>query len=151
MELSPAELNKIHLFLGFLGISEDKVVISPEGDTINITVAVPEDEAGIYIGRFAATIDSIQLLISLIINRGDSHRHILLDIGGYRLRRAATLSEMVKRISAEVSASGLARALPPISATERRLVHLLLSDHETLTTYSEGTGSNRRLYISPKT
>lgn len=150
MELSQEELNKIYTLFSYLGINQDKIVIVPSEDLISINVEVDENEAGMYIGRYASTIDSIQLLISVMLNQGDSHRHILLDIGGYRDRRTNTLKEMVDRISAEVVATGVAHALPPISSTERRQVHLMLADHEELTTYSQGDGQDRRLYIAKR-
>lgn len=148
MELTDAEIGIIHQFFGFLDIPADQIQVSIDADVVNINVNVPESDAGIFIGRYASTIDSLQLLLSLLLNRGESHRHILLDIGGYRSRRADILGEMVDRVSTQVLESGVARALPPISATERRQVHLMLSTHESLTTYSQGEGQDRRLFIA---
>lgn len=136
----------------FFGISSDQIIITDDPELITVSVDVPESEAGMYIGRFASTIDSIQLIVSIMINKemGGDHKHVLVDIGGYRSRRVRTLEEMVERISQEVMASGVAHALPPISSTERRQVHIMLADHEKLTTYSQGDGRDRRLFIAIK-
>ncbi len=152
MALTSEELNKIHTLFSFFGISSDQILVTDDPDLVTISVDVPESEAGMYIGRFASTIDSLQLLLSIMLNKdlGDTHRHVLLDIGGYRSRRSRTLEEMVERVSQEVIASGAAHALPPISSTERRQVHLMFQDHATLTTYSQGEGQARRLFIAPK-
>lgn len=149
--MQPEELSKIHGLLAFLNITPDQIEVTAEGDLIKITVLLPETEAGRLIGRFATTLDSLQLLISLMLNQGDSHRHILLDVAGYRARRLETLSTMVERAKQTVSSTGLPAALPPLSSTERRQVHLMLQDDVEFTSYSEGSGLDRRLYVAPKT
>jgi len=149
MPLNKDEQKLITDFLQKLGLDPSQVTTTSEGDVVNVVVDIDSQEAGIYIGRYAATIDSIQLLLSLMLNKGMDHRHVHLDIGGYRARRLTTLQEMVDRVSREVLASGFAKALPPISSTERREVHLMLSDNEKLTTYSQGDGRDRRLFIAP--
>src|SRR3989339_1903693 len=149
MSLTQDEKNKILTLFSFFDL-ESLVSVEEDVDLVKIVVDVPPEDAGIYIGRFAATIDSLQLLLSIMLNQGDDHRHVLLDIGGYRARRYSTLQEMVERVCAEVIESGQARALPPLSSTERRQIHLMLKDHDTFSTYSEGEGQSRRLYISLK-
>lgn len=148
MNLTQEESAKIIQFLEHLGISSDKVEVTEQDDELRITVNVPDTEAGIYIGRFASTIDSIQLLLALMLNSYTSSRRVTLDIGGYRARRTAALQSMVERVKTEVLETGLARALPPISATERRQVHLMLSSDDKFTTYSQGEGRDRRLFIA---
>lgn len=144
------EISKIHGLLAFLGITSDQIMVVEEGDVVKITVDMPETEAGRLIGRFATTLDSLQLLISLMLNQGDSHRHILLDVADYRARRLGTLETMVLRAKADAASLQGPVALPPLSSTERRQIHLMLQDDAEFTSYSEGDGINRRLYISPK-
>lgn len=142
---------KIYELFSFLGIEEDKILVTEDNGLISISVDVPQEEAGIYIGRYASVLDSLQLILSILLNEGEIDRkHILLDIGGYRQRRFNTLKEMVDRIAGEVESSGIPRALPPLSSTERRQIHLLFQDHATLTTYSQGEGIDRRLYVAKK-
>lgn len=150
MTLTQEEIDRIHTLFSFFSIPSDQIIITDDPELVTVSVEVPENEAGMYIGRFASTIDSIQLIVSIMVNKdveGD-HRHVLVDIGGYRNRRSRTLEEMVERVSQEVEATGIARALPPISSTERRQVHLMMADHDRLTTYSQGDGRDRRLFIA---
>lgn len=149
MQLSDQAIQKVHTLFQALAIDPELVELGVEDDTVNIKVNVPEEDAGIYIGRFASTLDSIQLILSLFL-RSDELHHVHLDIGGYRQRRAETLQQIADRIAADVLESGLPRALPPLSATERRQVHLIYQDHAKLETYSEGEGRDRRLFLAPK-
>lgn len=149
--MQPEELNKIHGLLAFFDISPDQIEVISEGDLIKITINISETEAGRLIGRFATTLDSLQLLISLMLNQGDSHRHILLDVAGYRARRLETLTLMLDRAKQTVQNTGTPAALPPLSSTERRQVHLMLQDDVEFTSYSEGSGLERRLFVAPRT
>lgn len=150
MNLSQSDLDKVHQLFSYLGITPDLIDVDLLDDTVQVGVNVPSEDAGIYIGRFASTLDSLQLLLSLLL-RSDEIHHVHLDIGGYRERRQDVLAEMAERVAADVIESGLPRALPPLSPTERRAVHLLYQGHEELETYSEGEGHARRLFLRKKT
>ncbi len=139
-------------FFSYFGLNSDQIIIEELEGTLKITLAVESTETGRFIGRFAGTLDSLQLILSLMLNKGkDVHTHVLLDVGGYRAERLETLSSMAERIAAAVSETGAPHAFPPLSATDRRQVHLLFQEHETLTTYSEGSGQDRRLILAPRT
>jgi len=151
MALSKAAREKIYQLLSFLNLTRDLIEITEEEpEIIKVVVNVPEADAGIFIGRFASTLDSLQLLLSLLLNQPELKYRVLLDIGGYRARRYAILEEMVARVSSLVESSGVAHALPPISPTERRQVHLMFESHPTLTTFSQGDGEARRLFIATR-
>ena len=109
-----------------------------------------ELEAGRLICRFAQTPDSPQLIISLMINQGEVHRHVLLDVAGYRARRLTTLESMVENAKNQAQQTGAPCVLPPLTPTERRQVHLMLEDDAEFTSYSEGFGQDRRLFISSR-
>jgi spoIIIJ-associated protein len=85
-----------------------------------------------------------------MINKGETHRHVLLDVAGYRERRLATLQAMVENAKLQARESGGSCVLPPLSATERRQVHLMLKDDAEFTSFSEGFGQDRRLFVSVK-
>lgn len=146
--MSQVEIALIHSLFEFLGISSDKILIQ-EGDTINISIDVPESDAGIYIGHYAGTLDSLQtILSSMINNKKEVHQPILLDIGGYRIRRAERLAEILEAAKNAVTETGIPQALPPsLSATERRQLHLMISQDENFTSYSEGVGQARQLIV----
>lgn len=142
---------KIETLLKLFDIAPDQIKISETDDLITITIDIDELEAGRLIGRFASTLDSLQLIISLMLNQGELHRHVLLDVAGYRARRLSTLETMVENAKNQAREIGGACVLPPLSATERRQVHLMLKDDAEFTSYSEGFGQDRRLFISVKT
>ncbi len=138
-------------FFTYFGLTEDQIVIEELEDTLKITLALESNDTGRFIGRFAGTLDSLQLILSLMLNKGrEVHTHVLLDVGGYREERLETLRSMADRIASAVAETGVPHAFPPLSATDRRQVHLLFQDHETLTTYSEGSGQDRRLILANK-
>jgi len=149
MTLSQSDLDKVNQLFSYLNIDSSLVNVELQDDTVEVSVDIPEADAGIFIGRFASTLDSIQLVLSLFL-RSDEIHHIHLDIGGYRIRREQVLKDIADRVASDVLESGLPRALPPLSAAERRAVHLMYQDNEELITYSEGQGHSRRLFMAPK-
>jgi len=132
-------------------IVESQINISETEELITIIIDIDELSAGRLIGRFASTLDSLQLIISLMLNQGEVHKHVLLDVAGYRERRLSTLGTMVENAKNQAQQSGLPCPLPPLSATERRQIHLMLKDDAEFTSYSEGFGQDRRLYIATNT
>jgi spoIIIJ-associated protein len=148
--MQPNDLNKITTLLSFFDITQDQINVTETEELVTITVDLDEAAAGRLIGRFATTLDSLQLLISLMINQGEVHRHVLLDVAGYRERRLGTLQSMVENAKNQADSTGMPTALPPLSATERRQVHLMLKGDEAFTSFSEGMGQDRRLFIAPQ-
>ena len=85
-------------FFSYFGLTSDQVQIDDSGETINVVLVVDPTDSGRYIGRFATTLDSLQLLLSMMINnRAVEHQHIKLDVGGYRAERLETLQRMARR------------------------------------------------------
>jgi len=148
--MTSEETQKIEELLAIFDIAPDQITIEETNELVTITVNIDELEAGRLIGRFAQTLDSLQLIISLMINKGETHRHVLLDVAGYRARRLTTLETMVANTKNQVQETLEPYALPPLSSTERRQVHLMLQDDAQFTSYSEGYGQDRRLFIAPK-
>ena len=144
--------SKIEELLQLFAIDSAQIQIEETDELVTITVDMDELEAGRLIGRFAQTLDSLQLIISLMLNNGqETHKHVLLDVAGYRARRHSTLENMVENAKSQARESAMACVLPPLSATERRQVHLMLQDDAEFTSYSDGHGQDRRLFIALKT
>jgi len=146
--MQPEDIVKIEELLKLFDISGDQIKIEETDELVKIVIDMDELEAGRLIGRFASTLDSLQLIISLMINKGEVHRHVLLDVAGYRERRLGTLQTMVENAKNQAREIGGSCVLPPLSATERRQVHLMLKDDAEFTSYSEGFGQDRRLFIA---
>lgn len=149
--MQSTDQSKIEELLKLFDIQSSQIKIEESDELIKIVIDIDELEAGRLIGRFASTLDSLQLIISLMLNRGEVHKHVLLDVAGYRERRLATLEVMVQNAKRQAQDIGGVCALPPLSATERRQVHLMLKDDAEFTSYSEGFGQDRRLFVAYKT
>lgn len=113
-----------------------------------VTLHTPE--SGLVIGRKGATLDALQLIVGLIVNRGRrQHVRIVLDAEGYRRRRSSALVAQARRAVDEVIETGEAVEIPTSSAYERRIVHMELADCPDVVTQSEGRGPDRYLLVLP--
>ena len=102
------------------------------------------------IGRYGQTIDAVQYLVNAIVASREGERvEVTVDAAGYRERRRATLEQLAVRSAERVLASGRPVELEPMSAVERKVVHLRLKDFAGVETSSEGTEPNRYVVISP--
>lgn len=115
-----------------------------------VAVDVASEETGLFIGQKGETIDALQQLLNIAVykNRPFSKR-IVLDAEGYRQRRIEAVQGIAHRTARKVVREGNPIGLPPMNSSERRIVHVYLKDDPKVSTDSEGTGSNRRVVVSP--
>lgn len=121
-----------------------------EDDEIRITVS--GDDLGRMIGRRGTTAGAIDELVRTVLQRqAGSARNgrIRVDVGGVRARRAEALANFARAQAEEVRSSGTSRALEPMSAADRKVVHDALTDEDGVDTISEGEDSQRRVVIVP--
>jgi spoIIIJ-associated protein len=129
----------------------DAEVDAREGtDAIVVTCSGPD--VGLLIGRHGQTIDSIQYLLNAIGWRtyGDERKEVVVDAAGYRARRKATLETLAVRVAERVRESGEPEELEPMTAIERKVVHVCLKDVVGVGTTSEGTEPNRYVVVVPE-
>jgi spoIIIJ-associated protein len=109
-------------------------------------------DLGMLIGKHGQTIDAIQYLVNAILARsqGDERKEVVVDAAGYRARRRAALEAIAVRSAERVLASRAAVELDPMTAVERKVVHLRLKDVDGVQTTSEGTEPNRFVVVSPE-
>ncbi|HEU5214618.1 MAG TPA: RNA-binding cell elongation regulator Jag/EloR [Gaiellaceae bacterium] len=132
-----------------LGVDAD--VDAAEGpEAIVITCSAPD--VGLLIGRHGQTIDAIQYLLNAIGWRayGEERREVVVDAAGYRARRKATLEALALRVAERVRDSGESEELEPMTAVERKVVHLRLKEVAGVGTTSEGTEPNRYVVVVPE-
>jgi spoIIIJ-associated protein len=143
-----AELRVLVMHItGALGV-EARVDVREDDDTLVATCSAVD--AGLLIGRHGQTIDAIQYLLNAIsYRRGDERKEIVVDAAGYRERRRATLESLALRTAEQVSASREPAELEPMTAVERKVVHLALKEREGVETRSEGTEPNRYVVVVP--
>ena len=108
-------------------------------------------EMGVLIGKRGQTLDSLQYLISLVVNRDvQDYIHVKVDTENYRERRKATLENLAKNISYKVRKSRQSVALEPMNPYERRIIHSALQNDRYVTTHSEGEEPFRRVVVTLK-
>jgi spoIIIJ-associated protein len=132
-----------------LGVDAD-VVARDEPEAIVVTCSGPD--VGLLIGRHGQTIDAIQYLLNVIAYRayGEEKRDVVVDAAGYRARRQATLETLALRVADRVRESGEPEELEPMTAVERKVVHLHLKEVAGVGTTSEGTEPNRYVVVLPE-
>jgi spoIIIJ-associated protein len=124
------------------------VTISEDEESMTATLTGPD--LGLVIGKHGKTIDAIQYLANAIVWRGSEERKsVVVDAAGYRERRRASLEQLADRAAGEASASRTEVPLEPMSAVERKIVHLYLQEREDVETTSEGTEPNRYVVVKP--
>ena len=135
--------------VGAIGVDAD-VVARDEPEAIVVTCSGPD--VGLLIGRHGQTIDAVQYLLNVIAYRayGDDKRDVVVDAAGYRARRQATLESLADRAAERVLESGEPEELEPMTAVERKVVHLRLKEVAGVGTTSEGNEPNRYVVILPE-
>jgi spoIIIJ-associated protein len=120
-------------------------------DDETITVTCSGNDVAILIGRHGQTIDAVQYLLNAISHRqqGEHRKEVTVDAAGYRERRRATLEALAVRTAQQVRSSGTRVELEPMTAVERKVVHLRLKELDGVQTTSEGTEPNRYVVVLP--
>jgi spoIIIJ-associated protein len=118
-------------------------------DDESVTVTCSGDELGLLIGKHGQTIDAIQYLANAIARRGGAEgaKDVVVDAAGYRARRRATLETVAVRSAQEAIRTGRVE-LEPMTAVERKIVHLRLKEFPGVQTSSEGTEPNRFVVVT---
>lgn len=136
--------------LGKLGMSADIDEYEGEEGELILDV-VGDEELGVLIGRHGRTLDALQVVVGAILGRSQVARHpVVVDVSGYRYRQRMKLEEIAKRAAERAVRTGRPVALRPMSAFERRVVHVCLRDDRRVTTASEGEEPARQVVISPR-
>ena len=117
-----------------------------------IKISIEGKDASCLIGRRGETLDSIQFLTGLALNKinKDSSMRVLVDIENYRSKREESLMRYANKVAREVKKTKKTRKLDYMNPSERRIVHSALQNDKYVLTYSEGTDPHRRLVIEYK-
>jgi spoIIIJ-associated protein len=133
--------------LGLMGF-DATVDAHDAGDTVEVDVVT--EEIGLFIGQKGETIDAIQHLLNVVIYRQRPFlKRIVVDSEGYRQRRVEALQGMAHRTARRALREKRSLSLPPMSAAERRVVHIFLEENPDVVTTSEGQDENRRVIVNP--
>ena len=129
------------------------VVIDTKYNDVDNTLDIDlsGDDMGILIGKRGQTLDSLQYLVSLVVNKGDGeYIRVKVDTENYRQRRKDTLENLAKNISFKVKRTKRTVSLEPMNPYERRIIHSALQNDKYVTTHSEGEEPFRRVVVTLK-
>ena len=142
--------NILRQILSKMGVEHEVV---PSETEERITLEVKGPETGLVIGKKGQTLDSLQYLVNKIVSKGvpedAESKPINVDAEGYRGRRAEALTEMAHKLADKARKSGKPVAAEPMSAADRRVIHVALAEAQGVTTRSEGEGIYRHLMVIP--
>ena len=149
------EIKKIaHEFLTDVFKAMDMDVVITEDyqkDTGILTVDMEGEDMGVLIGKRGQTLDSLQYLLSLVVNKDvDGYIHVKADTENYRERRKKTLENLAKNIAFKVKRTRQPVALEPMNPYERRIIHSALQNEKYITTYSVGEEPYRKVIVDLK-
>ena len=129
------------------------VTIDTKYDEINnaLDIDLSGDDMGVLIGKRGATLDSVQYLTSLVVNKGEGeYIRVKVDTENYRDRRKQTLENLAKNISYKVKRTRRPVSLEPMNPYERRIIHSALQNDRYVTTHSEGEEPYRKVVVTLK-
>ena len=113
-------------------------------------IDIAGEDSGLLIGRRGQTLQSLQFVVNMIVRKefGEGVR-VVLDVERYRQRREASLKDMADKVAERVTQTGRSITLEPMSAADRRIIHITLAEREGISTESVGIGDDRKVSIFP--
>jgi spoIIIJ-associated protein len=147
------------LLLGMLermGLDADVEIVEQseaevDDDDRALVLNIVGDDLGMLIGRQNETLSAIEFVTRLMVNQQVRTRtSFVVDVNGYRAKRAEALRKLALRMADQVAESGRTVALEPMPPAERRIIHLALRDHPKVGTQSVGEGDRRKVTLVPK-
>ena len=145
-------LNFVDMLLEKMDMDAE-VTLAPddgEGSADEIRLEIEGPDAGRVIGKRGMVLEAIQYLTTRIAHKpGEPRKHIAVDAEGYRARHEDQLAEMAQKLARRVATEGKVITFDPMSARDRRVVHMALKEITEVRTESHGEGPDRRVQIIP--
>ena len=133
-----------------MGIEASLDIVYDESNS-TVDINVTGDDMGVLIGKRGQTLDSLQYLVSLVLNKeSDNYLKVKLDTENYRQRRKETLENLGKNIAYKVKRTKKSVSLEPMNPYERRIIHSALQNDKYVETHSEGEEPFRRVVVTLK-
>lgn len=127
------------------------VDVKYNADNNEINIDLSGDDMGVLIGKRGQTLDSLQYLVSLVVNKGnEDYIRVKVDTENYRERRKSTLENLAKNMAYKVKRTRRPLHLEPMNPYERRIIHSALQNDKFVTTHSEGEEPYRHVVITLK-
>lgn len=148
IESNDVTMDPIEFLQGLFTVAGKEVEIKTSEDDKYITYSVEGENLGDMIGHRGDCYYAINRLLAAVT--GKQEKRVLLDIGGYRERRAETLTALAKRTADKVAKTGRYARLDPMNPSDRRIIHSALSEDERVVTLSKGEEPRRYVMVFPK-
>lgn len=149
-QVADTAVESIQTILGHLAL-EGSSIEEYEGDEGEIILDVVGSDLALLIGRHGRTLDALQAVVSAITNRKLGFRHpVVVDVEGYRHRRRQKIEDIARRAADRSTRQHIPVRLRPMTAYERRIVHVALRDDRRVSTASEGEEPFRMVVVKPK-
>lgn len=130
---------------------EAEICSTYEKESGMLNIDIKGENMGVLIGKRGQTLDSLQYLVSLVVNKGvEGYIHVKVDTENYRERRKKTLENLAKNIAGKVKKNRASVALEPMNPYERRIIHSALQSDRYVTTYSQGEEPYRKVIVTMK-
>ena len=130
---------------------EAEITSTYDRESAILNIDMKGENMGVLIGKRGQTLDSLQYLVSLVVNKGiDGYIHVKADTENYRERRKKTLENLAKNIASKVKRNRASVALEPMNPYERRIIHSALQSDRYVTTYSQGEEPYRKVIVTMK-
>jgi len=131
--------------------SDEFTTTDDDGNLTSVGLNIEGEDLGILIGRRGQTMVSLQYIVRLIVShKMDVQIPIVLDVEGYKQRRCEGLRMLATRLAEQVKNRKTPFTMEPMTAFERRIIHITLADHPDVITESIGVGDGRKVVITPK-
>ena len=128
---------------------EGEIEVTDQEETVEVLLKT--EETGIVIGYHGEVLDSLQLVLSLMISQKIGRfQRITLEVGDYKKNRSEYLEKLALQVKEKVISEGKEHAVSSLRPWERRIMHMLLKDDESVTSESVGEGKERVLIIKPR-
>lgn len=146
--IADVAISILRSILGYFDAS-DSPIDEYEGDEGELILDVTAPDLAVLIGRHGRTLESLQTMFSLLVSRRLGFRYpVSVDVEGYKSRRHDKVISMAHSAAARAVRQHSTVSLPPMSAYERRLVHIALRENNKVDTHSEGSDPERRVVIT---
>ncbi len=131
-----------------LGVENAEISVEADEEDVRFSINCGEDY-GSVIGRRGETLDAIQYLARLVVNRGlENYKRVSINVGNYREKRENTLRSLAHKNAAKVKKYGRNVVLEPMNPYERRIIHTTIQEIEGVTSHSVGSDSDRKVVIT---
>ena len=132
-------------------VVEQSEAETDEGEQPVMVLNIVGEDLGVLIGRQNEVLSSLEFITRLMVNQQSHTRSsFIVDVNGYRAKRAESLRKLALRTAEQVIQSGRTMALEPMPPSERRIIHLALRDHPSVETQSVGEGDRRKVTVVQK-